>query len=81
MPYVFEGQRLIRYSAAKSEYNGFWQKLLLNGSGQPIARENATLMPILENGQMCLYLFGGSPMITGQFNFEIYKINPSKKTW
>ena len=60
---------------------GFWTKLLLNGSGQPIARENATMMTTLENGQHILYVFGGSPMIPGQANFEIFKINPGKKTW
>ena len=38
-------------------------------------------MPIQENGIFMMYLLGGSPMITGQFMFDIYKINPSKKTW
>ena len=38
-------------------------------------------MPTLENGQLILYLFGGSPMTTGQFNFEIYKINTNRQTW
>ena len=55
--------------------------MILNGSQRPIAKENATLMPIFENGFFVLYLLGGSPMITGQFMFEIYRINPDKQTW
>lgn len=81
LPWVFKGDHLRRYNPEESHIKGFWNKLLLNGSGQPIARENPTMMPALENGQLVLYLFGGSPMITGQFSFEIYKINPSKKSW
>ena len=38
-------------------------------------------MPILEKGVFVLYLLGGSPMITGQFMFDLYKINPAKQTW
>ena len=81
LPYVFDGPNLRKVNAQDNVKNGFWSKLLLNGSGQPVARENATLMPTFENGQVNLYLFGGSPMTTGQFNFEIYKINPNKQTW
>lgn len=81
LPYVFEGPKLRRMNADDKVIQGFWYKLQLNGSGQPVARENATLMPIMENGNLCLYLFGGSPMTTGQFNFEMYKIHPSKNAW
>ena len=30
---------------------------------------------------LVLYLFGGSPMIPGLQNFEIFEINPTKKSW
>lgn len=81
LPYVFDGPNLRRVNASDDVKNGFWYKLILNGSGQPVARENATLMPMLENGQLVLYLLGGSPMTTGQFMFEIFKINPNRQTW
>ena len=81
LPYVFNGDNLSKYRADEGTVNCFWSKLVLKGSGQPIARENSTLMPALENGQPIIYLLGGSPMITGQFSFEIYKINPGKQTW
>ena len=50
LPYVFDGPNLRRANAEDNLKKGYWQKLLLTGSGQPVARENATLMPILENG-------------------------------
>lgn len=81
LPYVFEGVSLRRMKPEEGPKIGFWSKLLLNGSSQPIARENATMMPLVENGQLVLYIFGGSPMITGQFMFDVYKVNPSAKTW
>ena len=59
-----------------STITGFWSKLKLTGSNVPAARENATLMPVLENGKFVVYCLGGSPMVTGQFSFEIYKIDP-----
>ena len=46
-----------------------------------MAREYSTLMPMTENGMLVLYLFGGSPMIPGIQNFEMFKINPSRKKW
>ena len=46
-----------------------------------MARENSTLMPLVKNGYLVLYLFGGSPMIPGLQNFEIFEISPSKKSW
>ena len=36
------------------------------------------MMPMMEQGQLVLYLLGGSPLLTGQSNFEIHKINPDK---
>ena len=82
VPHVFtSNDKLRRLPLSVVNREGFWLKLFLNGSGQPIAREHATLMPFVENGQLCLYLFGGAPMVTGQFNFEIYKINTVKQTW
>ena len=81
LPYVFDGTSVKRFRVEQCVKQGFWSKLILNGSARPIAKENATLMPIQENGVFTMYLLGGSPMITGQFMFEIYKINPSKQTW
>ena len=81
LPHVQEGKNIIRYRADKSTKVGFWSKLLLTGSGQPMARENSTLMPSVENGMLILYLFGGSPMIPGLQKFEIFKINPQKRKW
>ena len=84
LPYVLDSHtnsNLRRFGVQESEKQGFWSKLILNGSQRPIAKENATLMPIFENGFFVLYLLGGSPMITGQFMFEIYRINPDKQTW
>ena len=78
LPYVFDGPNLRRYGANENVKQGFWTKLILNGSARPIAKENATLMPALEDGQLVLYLFGGSPMITGQYMFEIFKINTNR---
>ena len=78
LPYVFEGENLRRFKHKKNTKEGFWSKLPLNGSGQSIARENATMMPMMEHGQLVLYLLGGSPLLTGQSNFEIHKINPDK---
>ena len=65
LPYVFEGPNVKKYSTSDNVRKCFWHKLILNGSARPIAKENSTLMPMVENGQMILYLFGGSPMITG----------------
>ena len=51
LPYMFRGDDLVKYEPSDPNMKqGYWQKLLLNGSGQPIARENSTLMPTLENG-------------------------------
>lgn len=38
-------------------------------------------MSYMENGLQVLYVLGGSPMISGQFGFEIFKVWPSKNTW
>ena len=46
LPYVFDGPSLRRVNANDNVKKGFWYKLLLNGSGQPVARENATMMPM-----------------------------------
>ena len=81
LPWIFEGPSLRRMSPDESVLSGFWSRVKLNGSSMPVAKENATLMPALENGQLVIYCFGGSPMITGQFNFEIFKINPQAQQW
>ena len=81
LPYVFDGPTLRRLGPNESTVNGFWTKVNIKGSTLPVSRENPTLMPMLEDGQLVIYSLGGSPYNTGQFNFEIYKIYPSTKQW
>ena len=38
-------------------------------------------MPSLENGELVIYCLGGSPMLSGQHLFEIFKINPQAQLW
>ena len=50
-PFIFtSNDKLRKLPLSVVNRNGFWMKLLLNGSGVPIARENSTLMPKIENG-------------------------------
>ena len=46
LPYVFDGPCIKRFRVEQCVKKGFWSKLILNGSARPIAKENATLMPI-----------------------------------
>ena len=50
LPYVFEGTTLKKYTPSEETKLGFWEKLILNGSGRPTAKDNSTLMPAQENG-------------------------------
>jgi len=51
LPYVFDGDNIRGLLASdQGVKQGFWTKLLLKGSGCPVARENATMMPTLEFG-------------------------------
>ena len=82
LPYVtnhFDAFR--RFNPEQVEMKGFWEKLLLTGSGQPVCRENATLMFGGNLGYRSLYLIGGAPVKTGAYPFEVFQINPGKNQW
>ena len=80
LPYVMNHfDEFRRFNPEQIEMKGFWEKLLLTGSGQPVCRENATLMFGGNLGYHSLYLIGGAPVKTGTYPFEVFQINPSKK--
>ena len=38
-------------------------------------------MPMIEDGQFVMYLLGGAPLMTGQFPFDMFKIDPHHQKW
>ena len=62
---MFDGPLLRRVSPDESSVTGFWTRVQLSGSNLPVARENSTLMPTHEDGQLVIYCLGGSPYLTG----------------
>ena len=82
LPYVMNHlDTFSRFNPERVEMKGWWEKLMLTGSGQPVCRENATLMFGGNLGYHSLYLIGGAPVKTGAYQFEVFRINPSKKQW
>ena len=44
LPYWIKGDRKVRVTSGESDLKGFWYKMPLKGSQQPVSRDNAAMV-------------------------------------